>query len=77
MFTEGWSLWPIGRYVEKHDVENIPVSLEFISELTKRFTWEFIMRPIIVSEPKKTMKLLIVCGCNSNVHVRRLSSECM
>jgi len=35
MFSEGWWLWPIGRYVEKHGVENLKVSLAFIKELTK------------------------------------------
>jgi hypothetical protein len=36
MFSEGWWLWPVGRYVERHGIENVTVSLNFIKELTKR-----------------------------------------
>jgi hypothetical protein len=26
MFSEGWWLWPVGRYIEKHGIENVKVS---------------------------------------------------
>ncbi|MCC5815447.1 MAG: DNA alkylation repair protein [Leptospira sp.] len=75
MFTEGWWLWPVGRYVEKHGLQNVPTSLDFIYELTQRFTGEFAIRPLISADPKKTMKIIEKWSRDKSVHVRRLSSE--
>jgi len=75
MFSEGWWLWPIGRYVEKHGVENLKVSLAFIKELTKRFTGEYAIRPLLANKPKETIKEIIKWSKDKNVHVRRLASE--
>ena len=75
MFSEGWWLWPIGRYVEKHGIENIKLSLNFIKELTKRFTGEFAIRPLLANKPKETIKTMIKWSKDKNVHVRRLASE--
>lgn len=36
MFSDGWWLWPVGRYVEKRGIESVDDSLSFIKELTKR-----------------------------------------
>ncbi len=77
MFTFGWWLWPIGKYVEINGLQNYDLSLQFIYELTKRFTGEFAMRPLIAHAPKKTMEALVEWSTDENVHVRRLSSECM
>jgi 3-methyladenine DNA glycosylase AlkC len=75
MFSEGWWLWPVGRYVEKHGIENAKVSLNFIKELTKRFTGEFAIRPLLTNKPKETMKTMVKWSKDENVHVRRLASE--
>jgi 3-methyladenine DNA glycosylase AlkC len=75
MFSEGWWLWPIGRYVEKHGIENIKLSLSFIKELTKRFTGEYAIRPLLANKPKETIKTMIKWSKDKNVHVRRLASE--
>lgn len=75
MFTYGWWLWPLGRYVEKHGTENSKLSMKFIYELTKRFTGEFAVRPIITREPRKTLKAMVKWSKDTNVHVRRLASE--
>ncbi|MDR2639180.1 MAG: DNA alkylation repair protein [Helicobacteraceae bacterium] len=75
MFSEGWRLWPIGRYVERHGVENIRVSLNFIKELTKRFTGEFAIRPLLAHKPKETIAAMIEWSKDENVHIRRLASE--
>src|SRR5690606_35853651 len=47
MFTHGFWLWPIGRYVEKHGHQDFQTSIDFIYELTKRFTGEFTVRPLL------------------------------
>ena len=75
MFNLGWWLWPVGRYVEHHGNENWRLSLSFLKELTKRFTGEFAIRPILREHPKEAMDELIKWSLDENVHVRRLASE--
>lgn len=77
MFTEGYWLWPIGRYVEKFGAENFEVSTRFSKELTKRFTSEFCMRPIISKFPEQSIQLLLEWCRDDNKRVRRLASECL
>lgn len=75
MFSFGYWLWPIGRYVERCGNENWRLSLAFLKELTKRFTGEFAIRPLLKEHPKEVMDELIKWSLDSNVHVRRLASE--
>lgn len=77
MFTDGYWLWPIGKYVEKFGGKYFDVSTKFSKELTKRFTSEFCMRPIIATYPEKSMNLLLQWSKDSNKRVRRLASECI
>jgi len=75
MFIYGWWLWPIGRYIEKNGTKDSDLSIKFIYELTKRFTGEFAIRPLINNNPKKTMKIILKWSRDKNIHVRRLASE--
>lgn len=75
MFNLGWWLWPIGRYVERCGNENWKLSLSFLKELTKRFTGEYAIRPLLKEQPKEVMDELIQWTTDDNVHVRRLASE--
>ncbi|MCL1852179.1 MAG: DNA alkylation repair protein [Peptococcaceae bacterium] len=75
MFREGWWYWPIGRYVEKNGVLDFEVSMSFIKELTKRFTGEYAVRPLLEQYPQQAMSQLIEWSQDENVHVRRLASE--
>ena len=75
MFITGWWLWPVGRYVEKHGTKNFIKSMKFIYELTKRFTGEFAVRPLIAQNPEKALKIILKWSKDKNVHVRRLASE--
>ena len=75
MFNQGWWLWPVGRYVERNGNSNWPLSLSFLKELTKRFTGEFAIRPLLQEHPKEVMDELIEWTTDKNVHVRRLASE--
>lgn len=77
MFSEGYWLWPIGKFVEMYGADEFDVSTEFSKELTKRFTGEFCMRPIIKNNPDKSMELLLKWSRNENKRVRRLASECI
>jgi 3-methyladenine DNA glycosylase AlkC len=75
MFSDGWWLWPIGRYVEIRGMESVEGSLEFIEELTKRFTGEFAIRPLLQYDPETVLEVVEKWSKSDNVHVRRLSSE--
>lgn len=75
MFNFGWWLWPVGRYVERNGNTDWNLSLSFIKELTKRFTGEFAIRPLLREHPKEVMDELIRWTYDENVHVRRLASE--
>lgn len=77
MFTEGYWLWPIGKYVELYGAQDFEISTAFSKELTKRFTSEYCMRPIIVAFPEKSMALLLEWSLDENKRVRRLASECL
>ena len=76
-FTEGWWLWPIGKYVELYGDEYFGVSIAFSKELTKRFTSEYCMRPLIKKESDKALKILKDWSKDEHERVRRLSSECL
>lgn len=75
MFSFGWWLWPIGRYVERHGNEDWQLSLAFLKELTKRFTGEYAIRPLLKEHPQEVMDELIGWTLDDNVHVRRLACE--
>lgn len=75
MFNFGWWLWPISRYVEHHGNKNWQLSLSFIKELTKRFTGEYAIRPLLKEHPTEVLDELIIWTKDNNVHVRRLASE--
>jgi 3-methyladenine DNA glycosylase AlkC len=77
MFTQGWWLSPIARYVEKHATEDFAATVAFIRELTKRHTGEFAVRPLLVAFPEEMMAVMRAWSLDENVHVRRLSSEGM
>lgn len=77
MFTEGYWLWPIGKFVEMFGAEHFEKSTAFSKELTKRFTSEYCMRPVIVAHPQRAMELLIAWSKDDNKRVRRLASECI
>ena len=75
MFIYGWWLWPIGRYVQRNGLNDYNASMNFIYELTKRFTGEFAIRTLLEAYPKETMRTMIKWSKDKNVHVRRLASE--
>ena len=75
MFIYGWWLWPVGRYVQRNGLNEYHASINFIYELTKRFTGEFAIRTLLEAKPKSTMKTMLKWSKDKNVHVRRLASE--
>lgn len=75
MFTHGWWLWPVSRYVERHAVKDREASFAFIYELTQRFTGEFAIRPLLEAHPEETFRVMLEWSKDTSVHVRRLASE--
>ncbi len=80
MYSDGAWLAPVGKYVEAHgaaEAKYYEQSVNFIRELTKRYTGEFAMRPLIQAFPERTMEVLLEWSKSDHVFVRRCASECM
>jgi 3-methyladenine DNA glycosylase AlkC len=75
MFTEGYWIMPIAKYVEKYGLDNFEASINAIKEITKRNTGEYCIRPFIDKYPEKTLAVMQKWSMDKNVHVKRLSSE--
>lgn len=75
MLNEGFYLYPVSQYVEDNALKDIDESLNFIYELTKRFTGEFAIRPIVNHDKKLALRTMNKWSKDKNFHVRRLSSE--
>jgi 3-methyladenine DNA glycosylase AlkC len=75
MFTEGYWIMPLAKYVEKYGLDHFDTSINAIKEITKRNTGEYCIRPFIDKYPEKTLAVMQQWSEDNNVHVRRLSSE--
>jgi len=75
MFSEGYWVMPIAKYIEKYGLDHFKTSINAIKEITKRNTSEYCIRPFIDRYPKRTLDVMKKWSTNPNVHVRRLSSE--
>lgn len=77
IFTEGYWVMPIAKYVEKYGIDDFEISMRGIEEITKRNTGEYAIRPFLVRYPSKTDQQMAAWSRNANFHVRRLASEGM
>lgn len=75
MFTTGYWLWPVAKFIELYGVEYFKESMSAIYEITKRHTGEYAIRPYLNKYPDKSLKLITKWAKDKNVHVRRLASE--
>ncbi len=75
MFTEGWYLMPVARFVEEFGLDHWEVSMQALNAITRRHTAEYAVRPYIEQYPLETMALLCEWAHSANFHVRRLVSE--
>jgi len=62
-------------FVEKFGQNDWKISIDALSEFTKIASSEFAIRPFIISDPKRMVKILLKWSKHKNVHIRRLSSE--
>lgn len=75
MFTNYYWVLPIGKFVELFGLEHYDISIHAISEITKRNTGEYAIRPFIRKYPEKTIEVMNSWAESDNFHLRRLASE--
>lgn len=75
MFTEGYWLMPVARFVEEHGLNHFEKSMQLCAEVTRRHTSEYAIRPYIAAEPDRAMTTLNKWVKSSDPHIRRLASE--
>ncbi len=77
--AQHWHLWPLLQVVENRGVEDVPAALGALRELTRRWSGEFALRPLLKHAPDVVFAALLE-GPGAWVddpcpHVRRLASE--
>lgn len=75
MFKYFYWLMPVGKFIEKYGLNDFDVSMHAISEVTKRNTGEYAVRPYIRKNPDKALGYLEKWAESDNFHLRRLASE--
>lgn len=75
MFTNYYWILPLGKFVEKYGLDHYDLSIHAISEITKRNTGEYAIRPFIRKYPEKTLKVMKEWASSDSFHLRRLASE--
>lgn len=75
MFTEGYWLMPIARFVEEFGLDHFDVSMNLCAEITQRNTSEYAVRPYIAADLERALRFAREWATSPNQHVRRLASE--
>ncbi|MDO6718897.1 DNA alkylation repair protein [Psychrosphaera sp. 1_MG-2023] len=71
----GWMILPYSEYAGELGQANLPMALDALKQMTKRFTSEFGIRALFIAQPEKTLDVVrswLVDPCH---HVRRLATE--
>jgi len=71
----GWGIFPLTLVVGQHGTENVEASLNLLKAMTKRFTSEFGIRDLLLSDQAKALQVMKQWANDPNYHVRRLVSE--
>ncbi|MDP3253648.1 MAG: DNA alkylation repair protein [Hydrogenophaga sp.] len=71
----GWAVWPMGEFVARRGVNDVPTALACLHALTQRFTAEFAIRPLIQLHQVQVLETLGQWVHDPSPHVRRLVSE--
>lgn len=75
MFTNGYFLMPVAYFVEKYGLDHFQLSMRALSEITKRHTAEYAIRPYLDVYLEESIGQLGSWSQDANFHVRRLVSE--
>jgi 3-methyladenine DNA glycosylase AlkC len=65
----------LGEYVARNGLDDLPVSLPLVREITKRSSMEFALRHFLNAAEVETMRALETWVHDDHYHVRRLVSE--
>ncbi len=71
----GFELMILPDYVEVYGTNHWTESIDALESFTKVASGEFAVRPLIIENPKKMMKVMLKWSKDKNLHVRRLASE--
>ncbi|MEK2644871.1 DNA alkylation repair protein [Bdellovibrio sp. BCCA] len=72
---KGFDLWAFTEYVHRYGLKDFDESMKALHEFTQKFTAEFAIRPFLIQEEAKTLKVLHKWTKDPSHHVRRLVSE--
>jgi 3-methyladenine DNA glycosylase AlkC len=75
MFSEHFWLWPLSDFVRDFATDHWDEAIEACYWLTRCFTSEFAIRPLLERYPEKTLEVLQQWTTDESQHVRRLCSE--
>jgi 3-methyladenine DNA glycosylase AlkC len=75
--VRGWAVMPMAEVVAARGLAEgrIDAALEALAAMTKRFSAEFAVRPLIAADPERAMAHVRRWAEDGNLHVRRLASE--
>lgn len=71
----GFLVWPLTEIVARRGLGHFDVAMSALSEMTRRFTAEFAIRPFLRHDRGRTLKQLHAWCAHPDEHVRRLVSE--
>lgn len=73
--VNGFQLWPVLYVVEAFGADDPATSLPALRDMTRRFSAEFAIRPLLARHPEPTWAALTAWAADPDPHVRRLVSE--
>lgn len=62
-------------YIETYGINYFDLSMSVFEKLTEFTSCEFAVRPFIIQNQKKALKILLIWSKSENYHIRRLASE--
>lgn len=71
----GWAVMPMAEIVAARGMGDFDHAMGVLAEMTKRFTSEFAVRPFLIADPERGVKIAREWAEDGNYHVRRLASE--
>jgi 3-methyladenine DNA glycosylase AlkC len=71
----GWAIMPMADVVAARGRDDLDRAMATLAEMTKRFSAEFAVRPLIAAEPDRALAWMRRFAEDANPHVRRLASE--
>jgi 3-methyladenine DNA glycosylase AlkC len=71
----GWAVMPMADLVAARGLPHFDAAMGTLAEMTRRFSAEFAVRPLIAADPDRALGFLSAWAGDPDAHVRRLASE--